>query len=77
MGAAGEQTEHSGGVGGVFGLAEDVVVEGDGGVGAEDGRAETCRQGRRSQASHEQGPGGTQCISRKTAWAFSRARRVT
>jgi hypothetical protein len=34
MGAAGEKTQHAGGVGGVRGLAEDVVVEGDGGVGA-------------------------------------------
>ena len=36
MGAAGEKTEHAGGIGGVFGLGEDVVVEGDGGVGAQD-----------------------------------------
>ena len=35
MGAAGEKTEHAGGVGGVFGLAEDVIVEGYGGVGAQ------------------------------------------
>ena len=35
MGAAGEKTEHAGGVGLVFGFAEDVAVEGDGGVGAE------------------------------------------
>jgi len=34
VGAAGEKTQHAGGVGGVRGLAEDVVVEGDGGVGA-------------------------------------------
>ena len=34
MGAAGEETQHAGGVGGVFRLAEDLVVEGDGGVGA-------------------------------------------
>ena len=34
MGAAGEETEHAGGVGFVFGFGEDVVVEGDGGVGA-------------------------------------------
>jgi len=39
VGAAGEQTEHAGGVGWVFGFAEDVVVEGDGGVGAQDGKA--------------------------------------
>jgi hypothetical protein len=39
MGAAGEKTEHTGGVGGVFGLAEDVIVEGYGGVGAEDGES--------------------------------------
>jgi hypothetical protein len=37
VGAAGEKTEHAGGVGCVFGLAEDLVVEGYGGVGAEDG----------------------------------------
>jgi len=36
MGAAGEQAQHAGGVGGGIGLAEDVVVEGYGGVGAED-----------------------------------------
>jgi hypothetical protein len=36
VGAAGEKTEHAGGVGGVFGFAEDVVVQGYSGVGAED-----------------------------------------
>ena len=36
MGAAGEKTKHPGGVGGVFGLAEDLIVEGYGGVGAQD-----------------------------------------
>jgi len=35
MGAAGEETQHACGVGGVGGLAEDVVVEGDDGVGGE------------------------------------------
>jgi hypothetical protein len=39
MGAAGEKTQDTGGVGGVFRLAQDVVVEGDGGIGAEDGEA--------------------------------------
>jgi hypothetical protein len=33
MGAAGEEAEHAGGIGGAGGLAEDLVVEGDGGVG--------------------------------------------
>ena len=36
VGTAGEKAQHAGGVGWAFGLAEDVVVEGDGGVGAED-----------------------------------------
>ena len=36
MGASGEQAEHPGGVGGAFWLAEDVVVESDGGVHAQD-----------------------------------------
>jgi hypothetical protein len=40
VGAAGEKAEHTGGVGGVFWLAEDVVVEGDGGIGTED--SEVC-----------------------------------
>jgi len=34
MGAAGEETQHAGGVGGVGGLAEDLVVEGYDGVGS-------------------------------------------
>ena len=34
MGAAAEKTEHAGGVGFVLGFAEDLAVEGDGGVGA-------------------------------------------
>jgi hypothetical protein len=65
MGAAGEETEHAGGVGGVGGLAEDLVVEGYGGVGGEDGDLRD---------------GGFRLLeesSAKTAWAFSRARRVT
>ena len=37
MGSAGEEAEHSGGVGRVGRLAEDLVVEGYGGVGGEDG----------------------------------------
>ena len=37
MGAAGEQAQDAGGVGGVFGLAEDLIIEGDGGIGAQDG----------------------------------------
>ena len=40
MGAAGEQTQHPGGVGGVFWLAENVVVEGHGGVRAENRQIE-------------------------------------
>jgi hypothetical protein len=32
MSAAGEETQHAGGVGGGIWFAEDVVVEGDGGV---------------------------------------------
>jgi len=36
MGSAGEKTEDAGGIGIVFRFAEDVVVEGDGGVGTED-----------------------------------------
>jgi hypothetical protein len=47
MGASGEQAEHSGGVGGAFGLAEDVVVESDGGV-----RAEHLRCGTLALRSH-------------------------
>lgn len=37
--AAGEEAQHAGSVIGVYGLAEDVAVEGDGGVGAQDGQA--------------------------------------
>jgi len=37
MGSAGEEAEHSGGVGGVGRLAEGLVVEGYGGVGGQDG----------------------------------------
>src|ERR1035437_4295566 len=45
MGAAGEQAQHGGGVALVFGFGEDVVVEGYGGVGAEDGQAARLRLG--------------------------------
>jgi hypothetical protein len=38
VGAAGKKTEHAGGVGCVLRLAENLAVEGYGGVGAEDGQ---------------------------------------
>jgi len=38
VGSAGEKAEHAGGVGGVFGFAEDLVVEDYGCVGAQDGQ---------------------------------------
>lgn len=38
MGATGEQTQDAGCFGGAIGLAEDVAVECDGGIGAEDHR---------------------------------------
>ncbi len=36
MGATGELPQHAHGVGGIFGLGEDQIIEGDGGIGAED-----------------------------------------
>jgi hypothetical protein len=72
--ASGEQAQHAGGVGGAFGLAEDVVVEGYGGVGAEDGQVSEARSFGRLRT----GSGAPSIVSwSKTAWAFSRARRVT